>query len=303
MIELRISSHDATLGINTDDQRVIEYFRNNQMPRTQIPGYEITARKPDWQIIHRSSEHGVFGCSSKSKEMHIKGIFRKHTSEHDFTFLSLTALSRIQEEKHRTILHSSAVSDGTKTYILVANRGGGKSILATEFIYKRGMTLISGETTLLNESQVLAGTTVLSNRVPCVAQKYPELLEEKDRGHVENYDAKCYLPETFASKKAPLPQNIAGLYFITVSDDTPRLQRSLMPMYAGVYELLSNSSAYISGIGHTVMNFSQPHPDLETRQLRQNRLRLLRELMENVKMEELRGTVNQIADYVCGESR
>ncbi|NJO07588.1 MAG: hypothetical protein HC876_19885 [Chloroflexaceae bacterium] len=303
MPELRIKSLDAVLSIQSDDDRVIEYFRDDLMLRTHIPGYNIATETPEWHIHHTSNEKGEFSSSEELREMNIEGIFQKHTSEHDFTFLSLTALSRIHEEKNRITLHSSAVSDGANTHIFVGGRGGGKSILATELIYKRGMMLVSGENTVLAATQALSGTAILSNRIPCIAQRYPELLDKSKGIYQEDYGTKCYLPESLLIKKALLPQRIAGIYFINVNDNWSNMQKAPIPLHAAIYELLLNSSSYITGAGHTIMKFSQPHPDLETKQLRQRRVSLLHSLIENVKIEEIRGSVNQIANYICGEEQ
>lgn len=303
MLEIRIKSYDAVIGVRTPDAHLIEYLSNNRMLRSHIPGFAITTDTPDWEITHRHNHQGTVQYSTERKEVLVDGIFGQHTSEHDFSFLALTLFSRCHEEKGRTVFHSGAVSDGHNAHLLLGRRGGGKSILVTELTYKRGMALVSAENTLVDVTNALAGTSIVSNRIPCLAKRYPELLNPEDRQSENDYDAKSYLPSQLIQAHATLPQPIASISFVNVDDDLDTMRYSVPPQHAVIYELLFNSGAYVSGSGHTFMNFTQPHPDLDTHTLRQNRLDLLRALVKNTRVQELRGSVNKIAEYLTGEQK
>jgi hypothetical protein len=95
---------------------------------------------------------------------------------------------------------------------------------------------------------------------------------------------------------------IAGIYLITIDDAMNKLQMSQPHPHTLIYELMYNSSAYISGIGHAMMNFTHVHPILDNEKLRQQRFNIIKSLITTTPIYEVRGGVDQIAKHISGET-
>lgn len=299
-MKLSLRSLDKIVEIETDDRQLVEYLQHDMMLNNHIPAYGISDAAAQWHINHRSNGPSSFATDEETRTTIVRGEFRKDTSAHDFAFLLLTVFSRLHEEEGRTVFHGSSVSDGEKAHIFLGARGGGKSILVTELVYKRGQKFVSGENVVVSPGTVLAGTAGISNRIPCIAARYPELLGNAQHD-LKNYDAKLQLPGHYIEQHAALPQPIGGIYLVTINEALQSTQITQPHTHTLIYELFGNSSAYVCGLGHTMMNFSQAHPSLDTTELRRQRLNIVHSLIDSTPILEIRGKVQDIADHLTGD--
>lgn len=299
MYNKKIGSLDVAVELFSDDINAIKYLSDNSFLENHIPSLQRSTQKiPGWKIFHETTQKSSVKYNVEDKQVLIQGKFQQDTSKHDLTFLLATLFSDLHEQKGRVLFHSSSVQSDDKSYLIIGGRGGGKSILATELVYKHGQKLIGGETSIIEGTKIIGGTRTVTNRIPCLRKRYPELIKENQI--TNDYELKTILPkDTYEITESS--SEIAEIYLINLDDNNSETDISKPAIHGVIYELMMNSGAYTAGTGHTMMNFSVPHPNLDNQKYRTNRLQTIKSLINQVPILEIRGPINKSAEYILSK--
>lgn len=296
-----LTSDDESVLFLTDSHKALRYLNNSKIMRIHLPGIKISEepRKEDFLVEYIDKEEKSLEYDFPNRRIKLSGKFGGDIHRHDLSFLLFPLFTRLHEEKGRYSFHSGAVSHGGRGALFIAGGCEGKSTLVTE-LGLEGMRYISGERTLVEKGKdIIAGTELISNRLGCVRDYFPDIEIEDNYGKSTNpYEIKVVSrPEKLGIERAKLPVELKRIYFLSLHKNFDfSVYQSSKVKYLN--KLLENLSPRIRATRSMVMDFEEPVISFDDRSLAKKRLNTVKEIIDNLEIKSIRGNLSKVSKYV-----
>lgn len=297
MSRIQVESADRVVEVVTNSKDLIKMLQEESIPRTIIPGMEITSGKStDFTLnINVGNEEGIH---MDSNTLHINYPRGKRIPKYPFAYALFYAFNRAYQEADIYHLHGSAISKDGQGLLILGHEDYGKSRISLKLCLDYGFTLNGDETILVGPNlNVIEGGNLIQISRDKLKHYFPdknivpkEFNEERDKLVLDSKDLGIF---------GKPGSKISKIIYGHVCPYTPRfVQLEEGDAKRRIFEAVSEN---IRGHGYVLFDINNAYPSLDTEALSKKRVSFVNRFVNSgISVYNARDNLENICGKIAG---
>lgn len=284
-----------------------------------IPGWkvELQPSPAEHSIIYIPEDSSIFDFDQEAKTLTVRGPIEEFQDGQALAYLGFWLTEAQRQNEGIVTAHASALSTSDKGVLIFGERGEGKTSVALAMGRRFGYKLVANDLAMVGLDQrkqqlkVHDGTKIFGLRLSAIRGRFPELLYLFSHPDQLSWITKAFVyPEEVGMETDNESRHADKAFMVHLdSTKTDRLTHFRMDDLWIRNYLYENFSRYLRAtavvaFGAQSGDFLDFMPSLDTRELHENRLRLINHLIEDVGVINVSGgSLEEISDFIHQEVR
>lgn len=304
MKKLQIESAGQIVNVLTNSDRLVRIIEEDIIPRTIIPGFNLTSGKPYQFTLFLDSQSRKEGIELDEGAKTLCIYHKPETiiPKYPLAYALFYTFNRVYQEVGIYHLHGSAVSRNGKGVLILGHEDYGKSRIALKLCLDHRFSLNGDEGVLVNhEKRVINGVHLVQMSKDKIKHNFPDKRINK-QGFNEERDKIILDSKEIGIFSLPRSK-ISYIFYGHVCPYSPR--------FVSIEEgdarrkFFENASENIRGHGYALLDIDSPYPSLDTEDLAKKRMAFVKDFIKagQIEVYTIRNTLENICkniSEVCG---
>lgn len=279
-----------------------------------IPGWwtKRSYAQTRYSMVYFPEGNPHFEYDGRNRRLIISGDMREFRDGQALAYLGFWLMELQRQRDFMFTSHATALSMEDKGVLIFGERGDGKTSVALSLGRTYGYKLIANDLAIIgydDENEQLAlhnGTKIFGLRLSAIRGRFPELLHLFPDQTQRSWITKAFVyPDKVGIATEMHPKSLTRAFMVHLDNTkTDKLSAQEMnDLWVRNY-LYENFSRYIRGtaivaFGESNLDFLDYMPSLDDRGCHENRLKIIRFLIEKIKILNVSsGSLEEIRDFI-----